>query len=116
MTNSAGKRRKMVRVRNCLRFQAWFWSGIWLGAACVALTGCGAPAQQVAAKAVIESDGKSCNELASAIIQAGETCEGVVKALNDLVARDPKCQNVFHTSDPVATCKGQGSQPRKASQ
>jgi hypothetical protein len=85
-----------------------------IGALCVIsmlgaiLLGCAG--QQTAQKAAVEHDARTCDDKAVAIIKASKTCEDAVSGLNEMVKRDRDCANVFHASDPVQTCKGQGVQ------
>lgn len=75
------------------------------------VAGCGGSSvAQGAQKTALAHSAESCDDKATAIIEAGETCEGIVTALNKLVAADPKCASVFHTADPVHSCKTIGVQ------
>lgn len=88
----------------------WFW---WTLCALgiVVILGQGCAGQQTAQKVAIQRDGDSCNDRAMAIIRVAKTCEDAVTNLNELVRKDRACANVFHASDPVATCQGVGVQP-----
>lgn len=100
------------------RWHAWAWGLVGFVMtilACllaVSLAGCGgsqAPVQ-TAQKVAITKAAQTCDDKAVAIIEAGETCEGIVRALNKLSAGDPACARVIHVADPVKSCEGIGVQ------
>lgn len=85
---------------------------IWLILVCA---GCASTGQAVE-RAQIKTAADTCDGKASAIIEAGETCDTIVVALKKLVANDPACKSVFHGTNPDLVCQGLGVQPRAVKQ